>query len=271
MKDLHIHTKYSDGEFDENEILEKIKKAKLSEFAICDHDTIEGSQKVKELLIENGENIVFHSGVELTSRLNFLNGFNIHLLAYDFDYDNENIIFLIDKISNLRLQKVSRMADLIKEAFNFEIPQKDITETLKTTNSFGKPHMFTILSKYISVDRKIFYSTMNNLHSEDLKLDANEVIEKVHNAGGKVVLAHLIEVVKEYDLNNQQLEEIIANLKNLGLDGLETKHSSHTKENSHLYSSLAKKYGLFETSGSDYHGPFVKPDIEIGNCEKIDN
>ena len=49
MKDLHIHTKYSDGEFDEKQILEQIEIAGITEFAICDHDTIMGSQKVFEL------------------------------------------------------------------------------------------------------------------------------------------------------------------------------------------------------------------------------
>ena len=34
MKDLHIHTKYSDGQYDEKEILDKIIKASITEFAI---------------------------------------------------------------------------------------------------------------------------------------------------------------------------------------------------------------------------------------------
>ncbi len=42
MKDFHIHTKYSDGEYDENEIIDKILQKGITEFAICDHDTIEG-------------------------------------------------------------------------------------------------------------------------------------------------------------------------------------------------------------------------------------
>ena len=64
MVDLHIHTKYSDGEYDEYEILEKIKEAGITEFAICDHDTIEGSQKVSELL--KNSDLIFHTGIELS-------------------------------------------------------------------------------------------------------------------------------------------------------------------------------------------------------------
>ena len=52
MKDLHIHTKYSDGELNEYEIVEEVEKQNVSEFAVADHDTIIGSKKVFELLKE---------------------------------------------------------------------------------------------------------------------------------------------------------------------------------------------------------------------------
>ena len=45
MIDLHIHTKYSDGEYDEK-IIQKVKDAGIDEFAIFDHDTIESSKRV---------------------------------------------------------------------------------------------------------------------------------------------------------------------------------------------------------------------------------
>ena len=60
MKDLHIHTKYSDGEDDEYEIIKKVKEAGIEEFSICDHDTIEGSKKVYDLVV-NDKNIIVKS------------------------------------------------------------------------------------------------------------------------------------------------------------------------------------------------------------------
>jgi len=55
MKDLHIHTKYSDGELDELEIIEEVIKCGVKEFAIADHDTIEGSKKVYNLLSKHSD------------------------------------------------------------------------------------------------------------------------------------------------------------------------------------------------------------------------
>ena len=53
LQNLHIHTKYSDGEFDEYQIIEEVLKSGVTEFAICDHDTFEGSKRVYDLLQQN--------------------------------------------------------------------------------------------------------------------------------------------------------------------------------------------------------------------------
>ena len=91
MKDLHIHTKYSDGELDEFEIIEEVKNSGVNEFAIADHDTIIGSQKVFNILKENNPGLIFHPSVELTCRINdFMGGINVHLLVQFFNFFNKN-------------------------------------------------------------------------------------------------------------------------------------------------------------------------------------
>ena len=60
---LHIHTKYSDGELDEFEIISAVDDAKITEFAIADHDTIEGSKRVYNILNVNNLGLTFHPSV----------------------------------------------------------------------------------------------------------------------------------------------------------------------------------------------------------------
>lgn len=268
MIDLHIHTSYSDGEYNEFEILDKIKEAKITEFAICDHDTIEGSQKVYEL-VKNDNSLIFHPGVELSCRVNtFLNGINVHLLARDFDYNNINIRKLVNKAATNRYKKIERMVDLIKEKYNFIVPKKDIEEELKHTYSFGKPHMYKILTRYIEADREKYYRTMDKLNSDDLKLDAISVLEELKNTKANVTLAHPIEIMKEYNLTYKDIDDLVNYLSKYNLYGLETKHSNHSEKDYEEYSKIAKKYNLKETQGSDYHGPKVKPTVKLGVCKK---
>ena len=123
MKDLHIHTKYSDGEYDEKEIIDKVLKSNVKEFAICDHDTIEGSFKVFKELQKNNYGLILHSGVELTCRLcEFENGVNMHLLFRDFNYNNQNLKKIVDKISYLRRIKVGRMIEYVENVYKIKIP-----------------------------------------------------------------------------------------------------------------------------------------------------
>lgn len=268
MKDLHIHTKYSDGEYDETKIIEEIEKAGVVEFAICDHDTIEGSKAVYDVLKTESHNLLFHSGVELTCRfVEYDGGVNMHLLVYDFDYNSPSISKIVKNISNLRRQKVDKMVKYVEWEYGIKIPQELLDEKLKNTKSFGKPHLYSIMCTIGDFDREEYYRKMDKLSTAEFKLDAKNTIKTLKNCG-KVVLAHPIEIMKEYNYDINTMEDIIKKLKNTGLCGVETHHSSQTKEVQQNLSLIAKKYGLIETVGSDFHGPNVKPNLKIGDIQK---
>lgn len=269
MKDLHIHTKYSDGEYDEYEIIEMIKKTDITEFSICDHNTIEGSQKVYDLLKKQNSKLIFHTGVELTSRINGIyNGVNVHILVRDFDFHEEPILKLIEEISEKNLKRAIRMKKIIYEEYGIKINDSEIDEMIKTTNCFGKPHMYKLLCKYGAFDREEYYKKMRKLNSDDLKLDVINIIKTVHEGKGNVFLAHPIEIMEEYGFSYDDIEKIICYLKENGLDGIEVYHSKHDKNNIEKFEKIARKYNLKTSAGSDYHGPNVKPNVKLGKCIK---
>ena len=65
-------------------------------------------------------------------------------------------------------------------------------------------------------------------------------------------------------LEHDDLIELIKQLKEFGLDGIECYHSNQTPEQMQEYKSIAKELGLIYTKGSDYHGPIAKPLIALG-------
>ena len=267
MKDLHIHTCYSDGEFNEFEIIEKVKEAGINEFSICDHDTIEGTLKVDNLVKDNS--LKHHKGVELSSRIkDMYNGVDTHLLYRDFDENDPVLLALIDKISDFRRQKTDRMLKLVKQFYNVEITKEEIDEVAKTTNSIGKPHVYALLLKRGVFDREEFYANMRTMYDEDLKVEAKDIIRELKDSKGYITLAHPIEIMRENNLSYTDVDAIVASLKECGLDGLETRHSKHSEEDYLEFSKIAKKYDLVETCGSDYHGPRVKPSVKLGVCVK---
>ena len=85
-------------------------------------------------------------------------------------------------------------------------------------------------------------------------------IKLIKEANGLAVLAHPITIKK----SPEALDDLIGQLVSHGLDGIEVYHSEHSSQQSEEYLKLANKYNLLISAGSDYHGPIVKPEIELG-------
>ena len=254
---------------DEDEIVEKVKEAQIKEFCICDHDTIEGSEKVCKVVKEKYPELIFHSGIELTCRIgDIFGGINVHMLARDFDYSNEHILSFVQEMKQKRIKKAYTMRDQIKQLFDVFISDEEIDEKLKTTDSFGKPHIYTLLLKHKDVSRLEFFDKMNKFHNEDFKLDIKKVVSQLKDDGCQITLAHPIEIMEENNLSYDQVEEIVKYLADLGINALETKHSKISHQDNDIFSNMAKKYNLTETCGSDYHGPTVKPNVHLAGIYK---
>ena len=68
-----------------------------------------------------------------------------------------------------------------------------------------------------------------------------------------------------YQLNlssYNRVDELVAELAQLGLDGVEAVYSRHNAAQRTSYAEIATRHRLLVTGGSDYHGSY-KPDIDI--------
>ena len=78
---LHLHTKFSDGEAEPTELVKQAKEKGYKKIAICDHNTIEAHKIIKdEILLPAVEFDVWCGYVFM------------HLLAYDIDIDNKELL-----------------------------------------------------------------------------------------------------------------------------------------------------------------------------------
>ena len=83
-------------------------------------------------------------------------------------------------------------------------------------------------------------------------------VEIILKAGGFPVLAHPL----LYHFTPKELEELISFLKKMGLQGIEALYSSHTPADERKMRSLAAKYELCVSGGSDFHG-IAKPGLDL--------
>ncbi len=96
------------------------------------------------------------------------------------------------------------------------------------------------------------------VHRQEVPME--EALERILRSGGVPSLAHPIRVAKN---NWEKLAEYVEDLAGLGLRAIEVYHSDHSPENVSYYASLAERFHLGMTGGSDFHGA-NKPSISLG-------
>lgn len=287
-------------------------------FSITDHNNFDSVFEIKEKIAENPElykNVRFIKGCEFScggssfgkivdsagEKHRIIKGF--HVLAYDFDENNKRLKFVSslynDSFENSFVRDGVKIASgryilsirnllfedgyyaPLKWFYNVNLNTENITQQAFVGNlinickeklNLPEDYCKTLYSKLFSVE---FFKTF--------KVEAKELAEIVHDAGGYIVLAHpsLIRYSHSYETefastinqkykNMSQVSFVIDNLKKFvspytgkrvrGLVGMEVLHSSSFKSNCfEKLLKLANDYKLYITGGSDSHGTLLQP------------
>ena len=258
MIDLHMHSVYSDGSSTVEEIIDKAVELGLTQIAITDHNTIEGSILGKKI-----SPIEFIVGTELS--VGYHNK-EVHLLGYfphGSDYKNVNFV-----ISEGEIYKKMATMEMIENlnAMGIDIEIGELKEFAK--GIINRVHICKVLQKkgYVSSVAEGFKNYVGNhcpAYVERKTVDIAEACEAIHCDGGIAVIAHPYEYDEVGDIDDF-LNDIASSI-----DGIECFHPSATNEQSLHLKDIAEKNGLIITGGSDYHGE-NKPDISI-NQMKVDD
>ena len=259
MIDLHMHTKFSDGTDSIEELMDKWIDNDLKYVSITDHDTIDGVNCLyNDIRLINklkDNNITFIHGVEFSS---FIDNYPIHLLGYGFDLDDKNILNIINRGKQLRFDKFKSRLVALKEQFNIEFSENSLKEMSENVDFIGKP----IMARYMLKDgicetfEECFKKYLNNLKLKtvETRINAREIIPSVIDAHGICVWAHPLGGIGEDRITFEEVERIIQKLLPLGLKGLECYYNLYTLDEIEKLVSLAHKYNLYISAGSDYHG-----------------
>lgn len=262
MIDLHTHSCFSDGEYTPNELILKAKREGISTIAITDHDTVLGNQSIT-LTEKEREGIKIIPGIELSAKVP--KG-QMHILGYNIDIYDKKLNAKIIELKNNSLYSVLGILVQIKKDYGITFSTEEIMNILNSRGNIGRPDIAKLCIKhqYSTTVKEAFnnYLIPANTKISEIKkgITYEECLSLIKTAGGIPVLAH----PKTLKCSDEELDHIIKRLKTCGLEGIEAYHSIHTPEEIKKYIDLANKYNLLISGGSDYHGPLVKPNIELG-------
>lgn len=253
--DLHIHTTASDGQYTPAQTVERAAAAGVEYLAITDHDTIDGVEEG----LRAGETCQVHviRGIELSAQ----DDPDLHILGYRFSPTANRLQELCREMRRSRLRQKYRILDFLKQEYDIELPLEEV-EAVAGGSSIGRPHFAQILVKrgYVSTVKEAFdryLDTEAYRTIERKKESAATCIQAVRESNGVAVLAHPWQL----RYTDEKLENLVARLKNCGLEGIECYYPKHTAAQVKQYLALAEKYRLYITAGSDFHGEKIKPDV----------
>lgn len=253
MVDLHTHTSASDGQYSPSEVVCMARNAGIDCLAITDHDTISGLQEAENAGQEYGITIV--RGIELGAKEDR----HMHIVGLNFCEEARELQSLCNKLKQSRDERKYRIVDFLKEK-GIKISLDEVME-LAGGEVIARPHFAQVMLRhgYVSSIREAFdryLDTEEYQKIERYKAPAAECIDVIHRGGGKAILAHPYQL----GMTDEALEQLIAHLKSVGLDGIECYYPQHTLEMTWKYLEIVRKYDLHISGGSDFHGEAVHPD-----------
>ncbi|MCP4684249.1 MAG: PHP domain-containing protein [bacterium] len=241
--DLHLHTAYSDGALSPDDLLAIVREKKLVAFSITDHDTLEGYRHARKLLTKDDPELI--TGIELSAESG---GEDMHLLGYLFDPDDKALNASIVESQEIRRERGRIMVEKLNQ-MGMQISFEAVEQAAQGS-VVGRPHVADVLLEegHISNFDEAFRKYIGygcEAYVPRRRLTPAQAIDLIHGAGGVAVLAHAFIAGM-----NRHIEALAGQ----GLDGLEVQHYAHKKHHVKQLKTLAKRYGLLHTGGSDFHG-----------------
>ena len=256
--DLHIHSNYSDGSDTVEELVENIKLSKLDVFALTDHDTVEGCEKISQLILDG---IKFIPGVELTT---IAGSIKCHILGYNCDYKNKTLLDLIEKGKVLRRNKLETRLKYLKEVWNIKLTQAEL-DWLYSRKSVVKTHIANVLVKRgLAADNlSAMQKYLDGCKAGDTRFTIEESVNAIIKSGGIPVWAHPLGGEGETHLSKGEFLPKLKIMINYGIKGLECYYSRYSLEESEFLVKCANENNLLISGGSDYNGK-NKNNITLG-------
>ncbi len=246
--DLHSHSSVSDGTEAPAEVMRRASAAGLDVIALTDHDTVAGHWEASGALPSG---LTLLPGMELSCRME---GHSVHLLGYLFDPADERLAGEMAEIRESRLHRARAMVNKLS-ALGAPVTWEQVSE-IAAGGVVGRPHIARalvaagVVPTFEDAFTPEWIGPGGRAHVARYALDPVKAVRLIRAAGGVSVLAHPRGAARGWRIPDEVIEE----LAQAGLTGIEVCHPQHDESERLLLTELAGRLGLVASGGSDDHG-----------------
>jgi len=256
--DLHIHSNCSDGAFSPAELVQRASTEGLVAVAIADHDSVAGIAEGIAAGTVCGIEVI--PAVELS--VEFRSWQDVHLLGYGMAWSDA--VFL-EKLNGFRDRREHRNIEILQRVNGMLAEEGrepvELSEVLSfARDAIGRPHIARALLErgYASTVEDAFRRYLVPCNVPKKYWPMQDAIREIQRLGGIAVLAHPTTVSND----RQELREILTELAEMGLDGVEVFNNMAQQDEMEFLRRLAGELGLLVTGGSDFHG--IEEGLQMG-------
>lgn len=260
--DLHTHSTFSDGRLSPTELVDLAVEQGVSLFALTDHDTLDGLPEARQRA--QSHQLSFLNGVELSTQWN---GIPLHMVALNFDPDNQALLSIVNDNQLIRLDRARRIADLLVKQGLPDLYDEAVA--LAGTSQLGRPHFASLMVEKGLVkdtnkafDRYLGNKRLGNLR--DVWPELETVLSGLKDQGMDLILAH----PKRYPLTVTKLKRLLSDFAKWGGTAIEVASGNERPDHVRLMERLSQEFSLKASMGSDFHGPFG-PWTQVGKFTQV--
>ena len=250
MIDLHMHSSCSDGVLPPEQLILKAQETGLSSIALCDHDTVAGVEAAIAAGKHYGVEVI--PGVELS--VCFKGYSDVHLLGYWIDIHAPELLTQLNAFAFRRANRNNEIVMAVNQRLQQESKEPIAIDEVEAfaDGVMGRPHIARALIQrgYVTGMEEAFSRYLVPCDVPKSYWALEDALATIQRIGGVAVLAHPTSITRD----QRFLTELVSELKELGLDGLEVYNTLAAEHEIVFLQSLANQLNLIPTGGSDFHG-----------------
>ncbi len=282
--DFHMHSCYSeDGQYTPSALIQMCINAGITTMAITDHNCVKGAKeavRVKEAIERaNNTRLFFYPAIEIDC---IFEDINFHVLGYDIDLESSDFEAIEQNVRKQCVHSSKERFRLVNQ-MGFDLTDTELdgataggywsehwtgehfAQVLLNSDKYLENHLLQPYRKGGNRSDNPYVNFYWDYCSQGKPCyvpmafpDMRDVIDVIHQNGGKAVLAHPgVNLKGNFDMTDRLIP--------LGFDGIEAYSSYHFPETTRWFLGKARQFGLFVTCGSDFHGK-TKPMVKLGCC-----